>query len=302
MLSEAFRDRPDLQLILAAARPSVSHETSERIRTLVGQQTDWSGVLRQASEHGVRPLLYRSLQSTCPERIPDAVLAELLSFIRSDVAHNLSQNAELGRLLKGLDERGVSAIPFKGAILADWAFADGSLRESGDIDIVIRKRHTRAAATFLLTQGYRSRSGGLESKLENTTDDNLGRYLRFDRIDGLASVDLQCSLEAPHFRAAPHNLEAEQALLGAMLVNNEAHDRVSGFLQPIHFYDPLHAQIYETSAKLIAAGRELENQLVQSAADDVAAPVWSGESAAALVEQKFRELKAALNSGRKRST
>jgi replicative DNA helicase len=52
------------------------------------------------------------------------------------------------------------------------------------------------------------------------------------------------SLEAPHFRAAPHNLEAEQALLGAMLVNNEAHDRVSGFLQPIHFYDPLHAQIY----------------------------------------------------------
>ncbi len=44
----------------------------------------------------------------------------------------------------------------------------------------------------------------------------------------------------------PHNLEAEQALLGAILVNNEAHDRVSGFLEPHHFYDPLHQQIYET--------------------------------------------------------
>jgi replicative DNA helicase len=33
--------------------------------------------------------------------------------------------------------------------------------------------------------------------------------------------------EALPFRAAPHNLEAEQALLGAILVNNEAHDRVS---------------------------------------------------------------------------
>jgi replicative DNA helicase len=64
------------------------------------------------------------------------------------------------------------------------------------------------------------------------------------------------SLEAPHYRAAPHNLEAEQALLGAILVNNEAHDRVSGFLEPHHFYDPLHQQIYETAAKLIAAGKQ----------------------------------------------
>lgn len=62
--------------------------------------------------------------------------------------------------------------------------------------------------------------------------------------------------EGVPFRAAPHNLEAEQALLGAILVNNEAHDRVSGFLEPHHFYDPLHQQIYETAAKLIAAGKQ----------------------------------------------
>ncbi|MCC7016648.1 MAG: replicative DNA helicase, partial [Rhodospirillales bacterium] len=57
------------------------------------------------------------------------------------------------------------------------------------------------------------------------------------------------------FRQAPHNLEAEQALLGAILVNNEALDRVSGFLAPGHFYDPLHARIYETLATLIHAGK-----------------------------------------------
>ena len=47
------------------------------------------------------------------------------------------------------------------------------------------------------------------------------------------------------WRQPPHNLDAEQALLGAMLVNNEAHDRVSSFLEPDHFYDPLHRKIYE---------------------------------------------------------
>ncbi|MBN9352674.1 MAG: AAA family ATPase, partial [Hyphomicrobium denitrificans] len=57
------------------------------------------------------------------------------------------------------------------------------------------------------------------------------------------------------FRQPPHNLEAEQALLGAILVNNEALDRVSGFLSPDHFFDPLHGRIYETLAALIHAGK-----------------------------------------------
>ena len=70
------------------------------------------------------------------------------------------------------------------------------------------------------------------------------------------AADKNASPDSLPFRAAPHNLEAEQALLGAILVNNEAHDRVSGFLEPQHFYDPLHQQIYETAAKLIANGKQ----------------------------------------------
>ena len=57
-------------------------------------------------------------------------------------------------------------------------------------------------------------------------------------------------------RAAPHNIEAEQALLGAILINNEARDRVAGFLEAHHFYDSLHQQIYETLSKLIASGTQ----------------------------------------------
>jgi replicative DNA helicase len=61
--------------------------------------------------------------------------------------------------------------------------------------------------------------------------------------------------ETPIFREAPHNLEAEQALLGAILVNNEAIDRVNGFLKPEHFYDPVHIRIYEHALKLIWGGK-----------------------------------------------
>jgi replicative DNA helicase len=59
----------------------------------------------------------------------------------------------------------------------------------------------------------------------------------------------------PVFRAAPHNIEAEQALLGAILVNNEAFYRVSDFLEPQHFFEPIHAKIFELGASLIRAGK-----------------------------------------------
>jgi replicative DNA helicase len=56
---------------------------------------------------------------------------------------------------------------------------------------------------------------------------------------------------AEFYRQPPHNIEAEQALLGAVLVNNEAFYRVSDFLEPGHFFEPVHQQIYELIAQII---------------------------------------------------
>jgi replicative DNA helicase len=53
----------------------------------------------------------------------------------------------------------------------------------------------------------------------------------------------------------PHNLEAEQALLGAILSNNIAYEKVSDFLEPPHFYSPVHAKIYETAVTVINRGQ-----------------------------------------------
>ena len=65
----------------------------------------------------------------------------------------------------------------------------------------------------------------------------------------------------PKPRELPHNIEAEQACLGAILINNEALYRVSDFLQSKHFYSTVHQEIYETASSLIRAGK-LANQLL----------------------------------------
>src|ERR1700742_1456217 len=59
----------------------------------------------------------------------------------------------------------------------------------------------------------------------------------------------------PAYRSAPHNIEAEQSLLGAILVNNDAFYRVSDFLESKHFFEPIHQSIYETAGSLIRAGK-----------------------------------------------
>jgi len=56
-------------------------------------------------------------------------------------------------------------------------------------------------------------------------------------------------------RTAPHSIEAEQALLGAILINNEAFYRVQDFLEPRHFFEPIHGQIFELIGRFIRVNK-----------------------------------------------
>ncbi len=56
-------------------------------------------------------------------------------------------------------------------------------------------------------------------------------------------------------RLPPANLQAEQALLGALLANNRAYERISEFLAPEHFADPIHGRIYTAIQRRLEAGQ-----------------------------------------------
>jgi replicative DNA helicase len=58
------------------------------------------------------------------------------------------------------------------------------------------------------------------------------------------------AVQAPE--TMPHSIEAEQQLLGAILTNNDIYDRIASIIGPKHFYDPVHARIFEISAARIA--------------------------------------------------
>jgi replicative DNA helicase len=55
--------------------------------------------------------------------------------------------------------------------------------------------------------------------------------------------------------SAPHNLDAEQGLLGAILYDNETFNRIGDRLRPLHFHDPVHGRIFEVCVNLISRGK-----------------------------------------------
>ncbi|MCA0870246.1 replicative DNA helicase [Seohaeicola saemankumensis] len=58
--------------------------------------------------------------------------------------------------------------------------------------------------------------------------------------------------DAQTAEALPHSVEAEQQLLGAILTNNDVYDRIASIIGSQHFYDPVHARIYDIAAARIA--------------------------------------------------
>src|SRR5271165_3871423 len=59
----------------------------------------------------------------------------------------------------------------------------------------------------------------------------------------------------PAYRILPHNMEAEQGLLGALLVDNRAMEKIGDFLRQDHFFIPAHKRIYAAIEKLIERGQ-----------------------------------------------
>ena len=61
--------------------------------------------------------------------------------------------------------------------------------------------------------------------------------------------------EPAAIRQPPHNVQLEQALLGAILMNNAAVDRLDGLVDAADFFDPLHGEIFSVAVATVRAGR-----------------------------------------------
>ncbi len=118
---------------------------------------DWDYLSHGALKHGVFSSLYRRLADTCPEAAPPEVLAAWRRLYQVHARRNLRLTGELLKVLALLESQGVLAIPLKGPVLAQTAYGDLTLRQFGDLDILVSRADMEKVRELLVAGGYRLR-------------------------------------------------------------------------------------------------------------------------------------------------
>ena len=151
---DATHTHPEAELLLWCARTCINSE-AEQIKALLKENINWDYLLRTALWHGVAALLYCSLNATCPEAVPKAILDQLRDYFHNLARRNLFLTRELLKLLNLFQAHEIPAIPYKGPVLAASAYGNLALRQFCDLDILIHKQDALRVKSLLLNQGYR---------------------------------------------------------------------------------------------------------------------------------------------------
>jgi len=176
------------ELLLACARTKAS---PERIRSLTETPIDWKYFFLLARRHAIVPLVYKQLKHhVSPEK-----LQQFKKHSLENSARNVVLTAELCRLIKLFSDEGIEAVPYKGPILALFAYDDLALRRFVDLDVIVKKQDVARARDLLLADNY-----ALSKPLTNEQQDLLLRTqhnLQFTKDNRRLIVEL-------HWEVAPH--------------------------------------------------------------------------------------------------
>lgn len=192
------------EILLSVAR---KHADPKRLEQLLTQPVDWDYLFATATNHGLVPLLNKHLQSTSPDLVPIDVRSRLKRESVSNsqnVLHLFGKQLKLHRLLK---ENDIPAAIFKGSLLAHMAYGEISLRQAGDIDVLISRAHFHRTRELLESLGYQVMPSLTPAQLRSHL--NTHCEIQFGRDDWFTVVDLHWALAPKSF---VFKLETEDVL------------------------------------------------------------------------------------------
>ncbi|HTS07203.1 MAG TPA: nucleotidyltransferase family protein [Candidatus Eisenbacteria bacterium] len=170
------------RFLLAACGPDSSG--ASEVGSLFKCPPRWDSLFELAEHHGVLPLLHRAL-TPFRDSVPAADLATLNSKHRANLHKAMMLSRELINIVGALAEGGIEVMPYKGLALAESLYGDIALRQTGDIDLLIRAKDVSRARDVLrnlhfvphLALPERQESAYLQSGYEYMFDAPAGRNL-----------------------------------------------------------------------------------------------------------------------------
>jgi hypothetical protein len=148
------RGREDELLLLLSRTSAARRAASERILQLA-RDLDYDRLTRQLIHRRLLPLLGGRLRDLAgDDRLPAPFVAAVQSTRRSARAAALAMQVETAAAVAALADAGIAALPLKGPGLAQAAHGDIGLRQSSDIDLLVRTEQLPGAVARLAAAGY----------------------------------------------------------------------------------------------------------------------------------------------------
>jgi hypothetical protein len=197
--------RPEASVLFCCARTSYDPEVVDQLQSLIRRGIDWTYLLEAANQHGVTALLYQGLSAYCDDCVPAEIMAKLKVVCSANAQHNLYLTRALLALLASFEAHAVSAVPYKGPILAAMAYRNLSLRQFCDLDILVRQKDVLTAIDVLNANGYQMElPSGQSTPIAQLIDSK--KDFRFVSADRRVVVELHWRLAGKHFYF-PYNLD-----------------------------------------------------------------------------------------------
>jgi hypothetical protein len=190
------------KLLLAAVSPGSRNANFDRLMPVLEISPDWDLLFRLSDQHGVTSLVYQSLESLT-NLVPVATLASLRQAYERNIHKSLFLTRELIRILDCVGELGIEVIPYKGVVLSELYYGDIALRQSGDMDLFVRKQDVIRIKTAVRDLGYTPR---LFIRADAEQDYIASGYeCTFDNPAGKNLLELQWALQ-PRFYAVDFDM------------------------------------------------------------------------------------------------
>jgi hypothetical protein len=140
-------------VLLAACSALPLQEKTLLLDPLLKAPVRWQRLFDLADKHGVQPLLHQALTGL-DHAVPADELLKLRQTFQTNLHKSLLLSRELIRIVDHLAARGLDALPYKGLALAEVLYGDIALRQSGDIDLLIRARDVPRIRDVVCELGY----------------------------------------------------------------------------------------------------------------------------------------------------
>lgn len=197
-LQSRVRQRENL-LILQGTLKEPSDREIKQLKTLAGAVANWGYVLNTAYRNGVLSLVAHNLRKYCADDIPANVASEFAEFSFENTRKNLYLTKKLLEITALFESRKISILPFKGPVLAIYAYGNAVFRQFVDLDFLVKPADFERAAKLLRENGFLDFGAQVKWTEKNGLVINRKKDAGFLSIDGKIRVELHWKLSGSHF-------------------------------------------------------------------------------------------------------